>query len=239
MPWEAPVTMETRPSKRFMRATPLEGVLVAEDLRLDLVLDPVGDELPGPADGVADGGRVGPAVADDADAVDAEELGAAVFGIVDLLVDLLQVPLHEEVAELGEDVLGDLVAGHGQDALDDALGDLEGDVPGEAVADDDVGDAGEQVLALDVADEAQGRLLEPVEGLLDEVVALALLLADAHQSDPGVLQADDRLHEDLAHDGELDEVVGLAVGVGPDVEEQGLPLERRGRGGPGPAGPRP
>ena len=164
-------------------------------------------------------------MADDADAVDAEELGAAVFGVIHFLVDLLQVPLHEEVAELGEDVLGDLVAGHGQDALDDPLRDLEGDVPGEAVADDDVGDAGEQVLALDVADEAQGRRLEPVEGLAHEVVALALFLADAHQADPGVLQADDRLHEDLAHDRELDEVVGLAVGVGPDVDEQGLSLE--------------
>lgn len=155
-------------------------MLVAQDLRLDLLLDPVRDELPGPKDGVADGGRVGPAVADDADAVDAEELGTAVFGVIHLLVDLFQVPLHEEVAELGEDVLGDLVAGHRQDALDDPFRDLEGHVPGEAVTDDDVGDAGEQVLPLDVADEAQGRLLEPVERLAHEVVALAFFLADAH-----------------------------------------------------------
>jgi hypothetical protein len=42
---------------------------------------------------------------------------------------------------------------------------------------------------------------------------------------PRVLQSDDRLHEDLAHDRELDEVVGLAVGVGPHVDEQGLPID--------------
>ena len=61
-----------------------------------------------------------------------------------------------------------------EELLGDSLGQLNGDVAGESVGDDHVGGAGDEPVALDVADEVQFLALEQAIALLVEAGALAL-----------------------------------------------------------------
>ena len=80
------------------------------------------------------------------------------------------------------------------------------------------------------------RLLEERERLLRHLVALAVLRADREQPDRGRRTLQDRLRVGVAHDGELDEPLGMAVHVGAGVKDDDRPpglarrQDRRDRG---------
>jgi hypothetical protein len=77
-----------------------------------------------------------------------------------------------------------------------------------------------QVATLDVAYEVEAAIfVEHLRGLLDRLVALALLLADREQRDPRLLDAENSLGIQRAHVGELVQVVAARVHVRADVEE--------------------
>ena len=115
--------------------------------------------------------------------------------------------------------------------LGETLAELEDDVADEAVADDDIHLAGVDVAALDVADEveAEGRRggLDQLMRLLRQLVALGLFFAVGEQADAGMLYAEDAAHVGVAHDGELEQIGRLAVGVGAHVEHQRVASARR------------
>ena len=120
---------------------------------------------------------------------------------------------------------------------------LEGDVAGEPVGDDDVDLVGHHVAALDVADEpgaggGEGALAgQERVGLLDQRVALRLLLADGEEADPGLGDAVALAGEHRAHLGELHQPGRLALGVGAGVEQdRGRRARDRDRRGDGRAG---
>ena len=92
-------------------------------------------------------------------------------------------------------------------------------LPTDRVADDDVGRMVGQVLALDVADEAQVAGGQQRGRLLDALLALAALLADRQQRDGRVAHAEHALGEDRAHVRVLVEVRAGRVGRGADVEQ--------------------
>lgn len=180
-------------------------------------------ELGGDADGVEDGEVVGGAVTDDAGAADAEEGGAAVFGVVEASFEVAEGLAGEEGADLGGDGgLEGLAEGVGDEA-GEAFGGFEGNVADEAVADDDVSAAVEKVAAFNVAEEvaemAAVEGAEEGEGFAGKGVALAVFFADGEEAGAGVGDAEDALGVDLAHEGELDEVLGVGVDVGTDVEQ--------------------
>jgi len=179
-------------------------------------------ELGGYADAVHDGLFVGGAVAYDADSADAEEGGAAVLGVVEALFELGDGLAGEECAHLrGDGGLEGLAEGYAEE-FGGAFKGLEGDVADEAVAYGDVGVAVEKVAAFDVADEVDvGDGAEEGEAVAGEGVALGVLFADGEEADAWVGDLEDVFGVHLAHDGELDEVVWVAVDVGANVEEQG------------------
>src|SRR5688572_7067778 len=72
------------------------GSQQVEDVRVDALLD----ERRGGADRAADGARGRAAVADEDDAVDAEQWRAAVLGVVELLLQALERRAHEQRAQL-------------------------------------------------------------------------------------------------------------------------------------------
>jgi hypothetical protein len=77
-----------------------------------------------------------------------------------------------------------------------------------------------KVAPLDVADEVQAAVIvEQLGGLLDRLVALALLLADGEQRDARILDAENPLCVDGAHVRELVEIVAARVHVRADVEQ--------------------
>ena len=89
--------------------------------------------------------------------------------------------------------------------------------------------AGADVVALDEAVEIDRRALaaQPGRGLAQLVVALELLGADIEQADRGLVEAEQDLGEDAAHDGELGEIVGVAFEVGAEVEHHRLAAHGR------------
>ena len=193
-------------------------------------------ELGGDADAVHDGVGVGRAVADDAGAADAEEGSAAVFGVVEALFEALEGALREKGAELRGDGGAEAFAEGGADELGEAFAGFEGDVADEAVADDDVGVAVEEIAAFDVADAMEGGLAEEREGVAGLGVAFGVFFADREQADAGLGDAKEVAGVDVAHEGELDEVFGVGVDVGADVEEKRGVAVGGGQGG-GEGGP--
>ncbi len=158
-------------------------------------------------------------MADDADAADAEQGSTAVFGVVEAAAELIEGTAGEHGADLGGDGAGEGLAERVADEAADALTGFEGDVADEAVADDDVRGAIEDVAALDVADEVKRECLEERQGFPGEFVALGFFLADGEQADAGAGDLEDAAGIHFTHDGELLEVVRLAVNVGSDVKQ--------------------
>ena len=131
---------------------------------------------------------------------------------------------HQQVRQASAQRARELGPPQVEDEGRQALEELDHDVAEDRVADDDVGHVGGQVLALDVALEAQVGRVEQLGGALDPGVALALLLADRQQRDARLRDAQHALGEDRAHPRVLDEVLGGRVGVGADVEEDHRPV---------------
>src|SRR5262245_32712865 len=159
------------------------------------------------------------AVADEADAVDAEQRRRAVLLPVDARAQPVERALHEQRAEHGERVLLDLVAHGAAEEARRALGGLQEHVAGEAVGHDDVAGPLAHVAALDRADEvAMPRGLDERQGLLHELVALALLLADRQEPHARVLAVEQVAREAGAHVRELHQPRRLDLGVRAHVE---------------------
>ena len=96
-----------------------------------------------------------------------------------------------------------------EQVLRHALGRLQHHVAGEAVGDDDVGLVLEELARLDVADEGRhAALAEQGPRLVDELVALVLLLADREDADARLGDAERGARVEPRHDGVLEEVLG-------------------------------
>src|SRR5207247_7465839 len=94
-------SLESRAGRRAVPSSFCQRVFVftrmqIADLVADLRIDLVESEVASDADGVLDRFRVRAAVADDASAIDPEERGAAVFGVIHALNEALERALHEE-----------------------------------------------------------------------------------------------------------------------------------------------
>src|SRR5262249_48868961 len=184
---------------------------------LDVQVDLRRHRLARRADRVAERGCLRSAVADGHDALDAEQQGTAVLGVVDLrrharehLVDLLLLDaglLHQPEHR-------------SQHALAARLADLQQHVAGEAVPDHDLARAREQLDALHVAVELDRHLLEQPARLLDQRVALQLLAADVEDAYLRLRDAERAAVVGRAHDRVLREVMGLRLRVGADVDDQ-------------------
>ena len=127
----------------------------------------------------------GASVGDDAAPADAEQRRAAHDLVVERAPDPLDPRTHQEVGEPAAQVAAELTREQVEDVARQALEELDDDVAQDRVADDDVGKVRVEVLALDVADEVQVRLVDQLGRALDPRIALPLLLADATGAPPG------------------------------------------------------
>src|SRR5438067_13460069 len=111
------------------------------------------------ADRVLDRLRIRASVTDDASAADAEEWGAAVFGVVHALLQSVECALREECADLALHALFQFFAQGARHELAKRFRRFEHDVADEAITDDDVGVAVVDIAPFGVADEVESRLL--------------------------------------------------------------------------------
>jgi hypothetical protein len=186
---------------------------------VDELRDPRVRRLRGDPDGVLDHPRPRASVRDDAHTLHAEQRRAAIPLVVEPGAGSVETGPEGQQRQRRDRSLLEVLAQRAEDEAGDALEELDDNVADEAIADDDVGPVSDHVVRLDVADEMQvrgGQLGVRLAGLL---VPLVDLLADVQQADPRVLHAEDVLGKDRAHGRELDEVVGLGVHVGADVEQ--------------------
>jgi hypothetical protein len=171
------------------------------------------------ADAIADGAVVGGAVTDDADAADAEQGCSAVLGGVSFALEGGEGLAREQRADLGGDGLLERILEHVADEAGEALGGLEGHIAHKTIADDDVGVPVVDVAAFDIADEVERQTLDEGESLSGKLVAFAFFFADGEQADAGTGDLEHGTRVELAHDGELGEVLWATVDIGANIEQ--------------------
>src|ERR1700694_3382900 len=161
--------------------------------------------------------------------VDAEEDGPTELAPVGAPADGPQLGADQQPAEGRDRVALHRVPHALEDELGGTLSGLDQDVAAEAVGDHDIGLASEDVLAFDVADEIDAfERAEQRFARLDQLVALAGLLAIAEQRHPWRFETHQLLGVDTPHQRVLDEVLRLCIGVGTDVQQIAvLPRRRR------------
>ena len=164
-------------------------------------------------------------------ALHAEQRSAAVRVGAHLRHELLEPALDGERPQLRERRGQHDALERFEQRLRGALDGFEAHVAREAVRDDDVEIGRQDVRPLRVAREVRQLLLQQGVGLLGELRALRVLLADVEQRRARVLDADDALGVDGGHLAELHEVLGLAVGVRADVAHDDGAHGRRDDGG--------
>src|SRR5437773_9532317 len=154
-------------------------IMIRLDLFPDVLVDPLFDEADQESDRAPVRAHPAAPVADEADAVHAQQGRRAVLLPVDPLLDPAQGGPQEQCPGARQPVATQLLAHHVREQAGDALGGLEHDVAGEAVGDDHVATALEHVAALDVADEVEvARRTQLGQRFEHQRVALGVLLAD-------------------------------------------------------------
>ncbi len=103
--------------------------------------------------------------------------------------------------------------------LDRPFEELDGHVADRRVAHDHVRQVRDEVLAFDVADEAQVTGRDEDRRVLDPLLALAALFPDREQRDRRLMDAQHLLAEDRPHACVLGQVVAGRIGRGADVQE--------------------
>ena len=176
----------------------------------------------------------------DGDAAQAQEERAAVLAIVQSGAHPAKRRNQEKGRKAGERGAGEFLAKCPQEHLGHGLGALHHQVADEAVGHHHIGGAGKHILRLDVAQEVEvGGLAEQGVGFPDQAVSFAFLLPIGEEGHPGAGKAIDLSGIDRAHAGELEEVFGAAVGIGPGIQEEEKALpggEGSGQGRPFHAG---
>src|SRR5579883_3494 len=206
----------------------LQGVESADPVA-DLVEEAIDLHVDGDADRIGKAQRVGAAMALDADAVEPEEDRAVVAARIEPLAQLLERARGEEIADARHQRI---LKGGTQEVHEQAcrsLAHFYGDVAGKAVGHDDVYRACSNVVAFDKAVKADRRagIAQPRAGAAHGIIALEILDADIEQSDRRLQQAKHGPREDIAHQSELDEIVGVAFDIGAEIEHDAFAALRR------------
>ncbi len=154
---------------------------------------------------------------DNTDPVNAHEHGAAVFGIIRLLLYFIQAGQYR--IKLRNLVLEFHQGAHktaGQE-FSRAFHYLENYVTYKSFADNHLAIALEEVIAFNITGEIYRGFFHQRPGFLDQFVALGILFADIKQADPGVIHLPDMLGINRGHNAVLEQMNGVAENIGADI----------------------
>ena len=150
---------------------------------LNRLVDAAFREFGGDAHSILHGVRVRRSVGNDADAFHPEQWRAAIFGVIESLLEIGKGAAGKESSDLPRDRGFQRFLERGANQVGDTFGNFQCDVANEAVRDDDVHFPIVEIASFDIADEVQRQVFQQLEGFAGEVVALGLFLADGEQSD--------------------------------------------------------
>ena len=110
---------------------------------------------------------------------------------------------------------------------------LEGDIAGKAVGDNDVDSSAVEVAAFDIADVIERQLSENFVRDAGRLGPLGVFLTVAQDADARIPNAAHDTGVDLAHDGELDQVLRFTLHICPGINETGALTQSRQHGNNG------
>src|SRR5215469_7823713 len=137
----------------------------SRQLALNVLVDATIDKLGSDANRVLNRVRVRRSVRDETCPLHPEQRSAAIFGVVQALLEIAESTAREQVSNLPGDGLRQRLFQGGAHQVDHAFGTLQRDVADESVGYDHVDLAVVNIAAFDVADEIQGKLLHELERL--------------------------------------------------------------------------
>ena len=171
---------------------------------------------------IEDGLRSGSAVTNEDQALDTEQGRRAVLGGVEHGPHPPEGRASQEAAQRGHGRGRDLLPDHVHQETGHCFAGFEEDVAGKSIGDDNVGFAPIELFWLDIADVVQPGALKQMAGVFDQLVPLPRLLPVREQGDAWGADAQAGLGVHRTENRELGQVLGFAIGVGADVEEQGV-----------------
>ena len=215
---------------RERAASAISGQVLA-----DVVVEPVHHHVHRHVDRMGEAFGVGAAMRLHHHTIQPQHHRAVVAPRIEPFAQPIQRRAQQQIGQPGGEAAAEHLAQQVADQLQRALAGLQRDVAGEAVGHHHVGGAGGDVVALDEAVELRGDMAgaQRLGGAPQRVVALQLLGADIQQADGRRGQAKHGAGEHVAHDGELDQVAGVALHVGAEVQHHHVAARRGADGGHG------
>ena len=161
------------------------------------------------------------AMADHADAIDPQQQSAPMLGVVQPLLDPLEIAAQKGRAHLAPTPPWKFSPQDSKQHAAHGFQELEQNIAGEAVADNNVKLPGEHISAFAVPGEMQTLFVtQEFKAAESQVISLALLLTDVEQADAGATNLQDITAVDVPKQRELMQVGGLAIHVGPHIQHQ-------------------
>ena len=168
------------------------------------------------------------AVRHDAVSSQTQQRRAAVGFVIEALTQPLQGGSEHRRTELGQQVAAQKrIAHHVRKVGKHSFAGLEYDVPDETIRNDHVRDVVEEIAALHVSNEADGRRVQKPRGFKHELIPFASFLADRKYAHPRLRDVQHGSRVGRPHDRELLEPFGLTIDIRPGVEQNGRSVERR------------
>ena len=167
-------------------------------------------------------------MADDASPANPQHRNAAVLGVVEAFLEQFQGPPNQDRADDRGQVARQGFFQQSAESFHQPFADLQGHITDEPVADDDIHAAVIEITALDVSDKVDVERLKQLVSLAGELVSLDILCPVREQPDARPFASQDDAVKNLAHDGELFQVLGLRVHAGADIQHDRGPPVRGG-----------
>src|SRR5262249_11479729 len=151
-----------------------------------------------------------------------KQRSAAILLVIDPSSNPAERRAKQQRADHAKRATTNLFANQGKRQLANPLGELHQHVSDETVADHHVDQPTRNILAFDVAGEVDSSLAQERVRLLHELAAFGVFLAITQQTDDRTGISQDESRVAVTHYPKLIQMLGTAVGVRPDVENQAL-----------------
>ena len=141
--------------------------------------------------------------------------------MIQALFEIVEGAAREQISYLSGDGCFQRFFERGADQISHAFRCFERHVADESVGNNYIHLAAVDVPPFNITDKVQWQLLQQREGLASQVVALSFFLPNREQAYPRAPRAEHAAEVNLSHDRKLLQVIGLAIDVSPDIEQDG------------------